>query len=223
MTWTEKPIMQRLGEASCSKDLSHRRVTCDVDFVGALGAAGTKRRLGSALLSLDLTMNPRFLPGAIAEVVRLVGKLAQRERWLLDASGRKAKFIAVEALRHYLSPTCPGCKGRGMTGVERGPSAQWREACKACGGGGRVKFTTASGRETARACAACCGRGWVEKRAEMCAERPRPCAECGGSGIRPFGRRHASEVSRVLACLEDERMATGAAVRKKMRLRGGIE
>lgn len=147
----EKTILERLSEASTSDDLSHKPRVCDVDFVGALGAAGIKNRLGSALLALDLTMDPRFIPRALAEVMKRVQSIGRKERWLMDRSGRKARHIAVEALRHYLIPACQACKGRGMVGVEMDkPNEYHPRPCKACGGSGKRPMPRLHGHEVRR-------------------------------------------------------------------------
>ena len=53
----ERTVLERLSEAKVSSDLSHRHGRCDVDYVGALGAAGINHPTGSALLDADLTQS----------------------------------------------------------------------------------------------------------------------------------------------------------------------
>lgn len=132
----DKTILQRLSEVTHSSDLTHREVRCDVDWLHALGLAGRSSEIGHALLVLDRTLDRRDVPAALRETVALTFSLGKKRGWSLTRI--KATRIAIEVLGLYVSPACPVCKGRGVTGVERDRPQEYNpKTCVKCGGSGK--------------------------------------------------------------------------------------
>lgn len=132
----EATILQRLSEASHSSDLSHRHTRCDADWLHGAGMAAQRQKLGHALLTLDRTMDAQDIPAALNATVILIRQLAARYRWPMHPL--KARRIAVEVLKMYISPACPACLGRGATGVDRNVPAEYNpRTCMRCDGTGK--------------------------------------------------------------------------------------
>lgn len=132
----EATVLQRLSEASHSSDLSHRPTRCDVDWLHGAGLAAQRQRLGHALLTLDRTLDAQDIPAALNATIILVRHLAARHCWPMHQL--KARRIAVEVLKMYISPACPACLGRGATGVDRHVPSEYRpRTCMHCDGSGK--------------------------------------------------------------------------------------
>lgn len=212
----ERTVLERLSAAKTSSDLSHRTKTCDVDYVGALGAAGIKNPAGSALLDADLTRSSDTLLKAYKAVEQIVNIRAARRHWMMSSQKRRA--IAIGAFRLYMEPACPACKGRGFTGVETAIEESL-EDCPDCKGSGHV--ANPSGLQIP--CHTCQGKGHVTKKAKPKAFAPKVCGECHGSGKRKVPARYGREIRDVLAVMESRRRAAGVAVRKQMGVRMEVE
>ena len=217
----ERTVLERLSEAKTSSDLSHRTKTCDVDYVGALGAAGIKNPAGSALLDADLTRSSDTLLKAYKAVEQIVNIRAARHHWMMSSQKRRA--IAIGAFKLYMEPACPACKGRGFTGVETAIEESL-EDCPDCKGTGVIAHPV-EGREKPRfePCHTCQGKGQVTKKAKPKAFAPKVCGECHGSGKRKVPARYGREIRDVLAVMESRRRAAGVAVRKQMGVRMEVE
>ena len=207
-----RSVLERLSEAKTSTDLSHRPTRCDVDYVAALGAAGIKHPAGSAILDADLTRDPDTLKAAYRATEKIVKILAQKRNWMMSA--QKLRTIATAALKTYMLPACPACKGRGFTGVETISSESLID-CPDCHGEGHQ--TGANGLKSP--CGTCQGKGRVTEKAKPKAYAPKPCVECGGTGKRKIQARYHREIRDVLTVMESQRRAAGVAVRKQMGLR----
>lgn len=209
---TERPtVMERLSAAKVTDDLSHRSGVCPVDWVGALGFAGIHDRHGSALLDLDLTLEPAAVADAMKATMQLTRRLADKRGWpVLHVT--RLRRISMEALSHYLRPACGCCKGRGVVGVEHLPE-ETLHACSHCKGTGR------RGRST---CPHCHGKGKVRKIVAR-AYNPRPCGPCGGTGKRPLPFKDQRQIREVLYVMEEARRRAGAGVKRAMEARGAIE
>lgn len=144
---SDKTVLERLSEAMTSDDLSHREKTCDIDYVGALGMAGTGDRQGAAIMDLDLTLSAGAAYEAFKATAELVRHIGQRRGWVLTPI--KTRRIAEGALRHYLKPTCGCCKGRGLLGLDRDQAgkAERVRPCDKCGGSGRAPLPAKYQRE----------------------------------------------------------------------------
>ncbi len=212
----ERTVLERLSAAKTSSDLSHRTKTCDVDYVGALGAAGIKNPAGSALLDADLTRSSDTLLKAYKAVEQIVNIRAARHHWMMSSQKRRA--IAIGAFKLYMEPACPACKGRGFTGVETAIDESL-EDCPDCKGSGHV--ANHSGLQIP--CHTCQGKGHVTKKAKPKAFAPKVCGECHGSGKRKVPARYGREIRDVLAAMESRRRAAGVAVRKQMGVRMEVE
>lgn len=217
----ERTVLERLSEAKVSSDLSHRHGRCDVDYVGALGAAGINHPTGSALLDADLTQSSDTLTRAYKAAEQIVKLRAARNHWLMTP--QKLRRIAMDAFRLYMAPACPVCKGRGYTGVETAAEESLVD-CPDCKGEG-VTYHAIEGREkpVARPCETCHGKGKVTQKAKPKTYAPRPCAECGGSGKRKIPAKYSKEIRDVLAVMESRRRTAGLAVRKQMGVKAEVE
>lgn len=174
---SDKTIIERLTQAAHSDDLSHQEHICDVDYLAALGMAGTTHRHGSALLDLDLTLTPGAALEALKRTAEIVRKTSHKRGWPLTSS--QTKHIAKATLRYYLKPACECCKGRGMLGLDRDAAGK--------------------------------------------AQRVRVCDTCSGSGRAPLPIRYQREIRAALEVMERQRHEVGVAVRRKMRVRVGVE
>lgn len=209
---TDAPtVLERLSEAVVSDDLSHRRTRCDIDWIAALGFAGAHERQGSALLDLDLTLEPAAVAEAIKATMQITRRIAETRGWpVLHVT--RLRRIASEALSHYLRPTCGCCKGRGMVGVECLPEESL-QTCKHCKG---------TGRHGRGECPHCHGKGQVRKVTAR-AYNPKPCGSCGGTGKRPLPAKDQRQIREVLYVMEEARRRAGAGVKRAMEARGAIE
>ncbi|ANQ85064.1 hypothetical protein dqs_2027 [Azoarcus olearius] len=133
---SDKSALERLSAAMTPDDLSHKPRACDVDYVGALGMAGTHNRQGAGAAY-----------EAFKATVELVRHIGQRRAWVLTPI--KVRRIAEGALRHYLKPACGCCKGRGMLGLDRDQvgKAERVRPCDKCGGTGRAPLPVKNQRE----------------------------------------------------------------------------
>ena len=216
MSADERTIMERLAEAIGSDDLSECENRCDADWLKALGVAGIRSPMGTALMDLDLSQNPHRVGPALAEVKATVAFLATRKGWALDRY--KLRKISQEALHQYLKSPCKECKGRGMLGVDR--AVIYVEVpCETCGRTGLVR----SNRGIKTACPDCHGKATVTETGLAPQERPRPCPKCDGSGRRPIPCQHNAEIRIVLARMEKARSEAGLIVRKVLRVGGEVE
>lgn len=204
-------VLERLSHAVVSDDLSHRRTQSDIDWVAALGFAGIHDRQGSALLDLDLTLEPAAVTEAIKATMQLTRRVAEKRGWpVLHVT--RLRRIASEALSHYLRPTCGCCKGRGVVGVEHLPD-EVLHTCSHCKGTGR------NGRA---ACSHCHGKGKVRKVVAR-TYNPKPCAPCGGTGKRPLPAKDQRQIREVLYVMEEARRRAGSGVKRAMEAKGAIE
>lgn len=73
--------------------------------------------------------------GFLDEVVLPYGEIVTRRNWLM--TGPKLRIIATAAIRLYMAPACPCCKGRGFTGVET-ISEEGMKDCPDCKGAGYI-------------------------------------------------------------------------------------
>lgn len=220
----ERSVMERLSEAKTSSDLSHKHTRCDVDYVAALGAAGIHRPTGSALLDADLTQSADTIVRAYRAAEQIVKMIGARRNWLM--TGPKLRAIATAAIRLYMAPACPCCKGRGFTGVET-ISEEGLKDCPDCKGAGytyrHVGLAAHGNKPLREPCGTCEGKGKVATRAKPQTYAPKACAECHGSGKRKVPARYNREIRDVLAVMESRRRAAGVAVRKQMGVRAEIE
>ena len=220
----ERSVMERLSEAKTSSDLSHKHTRCDVDYVAALGAAGIHHPTGSALLDADLTQSADTIVRAYRAAEQIVRMIGARRNWLM--TGPKLRAIATAAIRLYMAPACPCCKGRGFTGVET-ISEEGLKDCPDCKGAGytyrHVGLAAHGNKPLREPCGTCEGKGKVATRAKPQTYAPKACAECHGSGKRKVPARYNREIRDVLAVMESRRRAAGVAVRKQMGVRAEIE
>ena len=215
----ERSVLERLSEAKTSSDLSHKHNRCDVDYVAALGAAGIHHPTGSALLDADLTQSADTIVRAYRAAEQIVKMIGARRNWLM--TGPKLRAIATAAIRLYMAPACPCCKGRGFTGVET-ISEEGMKDCPDCKGEGYT-YRHASHGDLREPCGTCEGKGKVAMKAKPQTYAPKACAECHGSGKRKVPARYNREIRDVLAVMESRRRAAGVAVRKQMGVRAEIE
>jgi len=215
----ERSVMERLSEAKTSSDLSHKHTRCDVDYVAALGAAGIHHPTGSALLDADLSQSADTIVRAYRAAEQIVRMIGARRNWLM--TGPKLRAIATAAIRLYMAPACPCCKGRGFTGVET-ISEEGLKDCPDCKGEGYTYRPTAHS-NLREPCSTCEGKGKVATKAKPQTYAPKACAECHGSGKRKVPARYNREIRDVLAVMESRRRAAGVAVRKQMGVRAEIE
>lgn len=136
ITDDRKTIFESLSEATVSGNLSQSdEHLTDVDYIGALGIAGQRSRVGHALLRIELTQDRNDIPQAMRATMDLVASLAKQRGWPMHALRRRK--IAMAVLTLFLSPACPACKGRGMIGVDRDNPDEYRpRPCTHCGGSG---------------------------------------------------------------------------------------
>ena len=90
----QRTVLERLAGAKQSTDLSHKKDRCAVDYVGALGAAGIERPVGSALLDADLTHDRDSVRRAYQETERLARRMAARRNWLMTP--QKLRHITTD-------------------------------------------------------------------------------------------------------------------------------
>ena len=218
----EKTILERLAGAKNSSDLSHKPTRCDVDYMGALGAAGIKHRHGSSLLDADLWQSREDVTKAYKAAEGIVRILAGKRRWIMTP--QKLRIIATQALRLYLLPACPHCHGRGYTGVETA-KPESLTPCPDCREKGSKEPTgravSASGLPIP--CPTCNGKRYVKKPPEPTHYAPKVCSHCRGSGKRPVPAQYNREIRDVLAIMESKRRAAGLAVKRQMGSRMEVE
>ena len=129
-------VLERLARAAHSDDLSHRPTLCDVDFLHGLGMVGQRMQQGTALLDLDMTLEPDAAREAMRVALEITREAARRRGWPMTAL--KARKISSEALALYLRPACPPCKGRGMLNMDMDKPGCYRpKPCPTCGGSGK--------------------------------------------------------------------------------------
>lgn len=218
----EKTILERLAGAKNSSDLSHKPTRCDVDYMGALGAAGIKHKHGSSLLDADLSQSREDVTKAYKAAEGIVRILAGKRRWIMTP--QKLRIIATQALRLYLLPACPHCHGRGYTGVETA-KPESLTPCPDC----REKASKEPSGRTVSAsglpipCPTCNGKRYVKKPPEPTHYAPKVCSHCRGSGKRPVPAQYNREIRDVLAIMESKRRAAGLAVKRQMGSRMEVE
>lgn len=208
----QRTVLERLAGAKQSTDLSHKKDRCAVDYVGALGAAGIERPVGSALLDADLTHDRETVKRAYREAERLAVGLGRRRNWLMTP--QKLHHITTEALRLYLAPACPTCKGRKFTGVDTAPAVAWKD-CPICKGSGYSRPGVP--------CQDCAGKGRAAVKGLAKPYAPKACPDCHGTGKRPIPPRHQREVRELLTHMEAQRRAAGLAVRRQMGISREVE
>ena len=157
-------IIEHVSRAVHSNDLSHKTTRCDVDYLQGLGMATRNSRLGSVLIDIDLKYSPKELMPALNEVMKLVYKIAKKNRW--EMTPVKCRRIARDALNIYIRPPCQCCKGRGMIGVEPDKPGEYRpRPCSECGGLGFKDLPNKHNREVREALYVMHNaRGGVERR-----------------------------------------------------------
>ena len=133
----ERPsALERLSTAISTSDLTvdadHRT---DADYVLALGIAGARySAVASPMMHLHLSGTRTNLKAAYTSVLALVRRLNSKRNWRLHAHALST--VALQALAHHVSPTCPHCQGRRFELQEASPVLSTK-VCKHCHGTGR--------------------------------------------------------------------------------------
>ncbi len=145
-----RSALEGLASAFVSSDLTVREDRRgDVDYIAALGAAGTRLRPGaSAIVSLALSGDRASAGEALRTTLAVVRRLNAKRGWRLD--GKTLRQVAEKALKHYIAPACPVCQGRKFKSVAGSPALS-ASPCPVCQGSGRRPPPSRHGREVAEA------------------------------------------------------------------------
>ena len=135
MSQERRGLGERLTVAFASSNLaqSDLRLT-DADLLGALGYAGRRVPLASALLRLYLTHAPGSASEAVAQTVPLVARESRAQQ--LKLSARELAGLAKAALTYCADPVCPRCHGTRYQ-VIPGSVSLGNVPCALCQGDGR--------------------------------------------------------------------------------------
>lgn len=152
MSDERRGALEGLASAFVSSDLSVRMdgKRGDVDYMIALGAAGTRLRPGaSAMVNLALSYDKASLTEALHYALAIARHLANKRGWKLKH--KELRAVAEKALRYHAAPTCPTCEGRKFKKIENSPNLS-AVHCPTCHGTGKRPFPIRHGREIAEVC-----------------------------------------------------------------------
>lgn len=131
-----KTTADHLAGAMNSHDLSAGH---DIDYLTALGMAGTNNHHAGAVFRLVNTLDAASYRSALTETIRLVRKLNAANRWNMKPNAQND--LAKTSLDYFICPLCPACKGRKYTLIHGTPNLS-PIICKHCGGTGINKPKT---------------------------------------------------------------------------------
>lgn len=141
--------LEGLASAFVSSDLTVKKEgkRGDVDYLIALGCAGSKMRPGaSAMINLALSHDKASVSDALRYSIAVTRHLNQKRGWRLKM--KELKFVAERALRYHIAPACPACEGRKFKKVDGSPSLS-ATPCPTCHGTGKRPYPLRNGREIA--------------------------------------------------------------------------
>ncbi len=140
-----RSVLEGLASAFVSSDLTVREDRRgDVDYIVALGAAGTRLRPGaSSVVSLTLSGDKASAREALRATLAIVRHLNGKRGWKLDIKTMQA--VTREALKHHIAPTCPVCQGRKFKLIEGSPALS-ASPCATCHGTGKRPLPLRHGR-----------------------------------------------------------------------------
>lgn len=130
--------LERLSEAMVSDDLKMREnLGGDLDYMIALGCAGSKDRDASALLHVDLGGSRVSYKQLRRAAINITHRLDVRRNWKL--SRQQLVDIASGAVKMYLMPNCTKCTGLKYQKVKGTPHLSDR-VCPRCKGTGMQAY-----------------------------------------------------------------------------------
>jgi len=152
MSDERRGALEGLASAFVSSDLTVKKEgkRGDVDYLIALGAAGTRLRPGaSSMVNLFLSHDKSSLTEALHYTLAIDRHLANKRGWKLKH--KELYGVAEKALRYHVAPACPTCEGRKFKKMENSPNLS-ATACPTCHGTGKRPFPIRHGREIAEVC-----------------------------------------------------------------------
>jgi len=137
--------VERLAVARWTDDLTVKKCRCDVDVLIAAGFAALRTNLGAAaLVNLRFSLTPGDWALALDRATELAQRISHAEKWHFE--DRQILALARAALKHFLVPVCPECRGQRFEEIP-GTRRLGKTTCKACHGTGERPLPRESSRQ----------------------------------------------------------------------------
>lgn len=152
MIRTDRPgIVEKVGTALASGNLTPREGPCSLDRVMALGMVGMEEKIADAVFRLKYANDPKEYHASLVAVIELARRLNNLDNWMM---GSKLVAISEAVLTYWMADTCPVCTGKRADPDKMTPTAipitgtphLQDDACPSCQGSGKRPYPWLSSR-----------------------------------------------------------------------------